>query len=474
MSIYQAPSNTSDIFNNRDYLSLNEVEPDSDGNDNNIDHSNFVIKNTEISVPSVTFLSNNSLQLHAYTDLERSNLNSINTNLANAFTFSSSSTTSNKDFSVSKLIFANNEEQSHAYTSDKNTNLINNTENLSQSFQFNTSFTKFNKNVKLNKIIWGEEPFDIEQNYAYTNEDREKLQNLENYEHNESNAFTVLNTLTADNLILFNGIKQKNYLSQIDEWELITMPFGPANTMLRSINNDMLLATSSSREVQINSSALRLLHPSNGSTFISTNGQTQNFAYTNKDRAQIQNNKINIENLNNSNNKYLFKLNLNSFEFSGHNIISNAHIGNHNSVKDYEISNNLNSNSVTADFFGITVTNNQSYYIVTGDFGILNFLIDINIHNNAMENIRIYLLQTQIIVKTQNNVVDPDSCHVQGHRSTNQPSILYTDFTSNHSHILKYQPSFYGKTIQIRSRVYIQSPPVGTTSMNMIATILKL
>ena len=64
--------------------------------------------------------------------------------------------------------------------------------------------------MKLNKIIWGQEPFDIEQNYAYTNEDREKLQNLENYSHNESNAFTVLNTLTADNLILFNGIKQQN------------------------------------------------------------------------------------------------------------------------------------------------------------------------------------------------------------------------------------------------------------------------
>ena len=91
-----------------------------------------------------------------------------------------------------------------------------------------------------------------------------------------------------------------------------------------------------------------------------------------------------------------------------------------------------------------------------------------------MQNTRVFLLQTQIIVKSENDVVDPDSCHVQGHRSTHQDSILYSDFTCNHSHVLKYQPSFYEKTIEIRSRVYIQTPSVGTTTMGMIATVLKL
>ena len=162
-----------------------------------------------------------------------------------------------------------------------------------------------------------------------------------------------------------------------------------------------------------------------------------------------------------SQSKLYAEFNLNSNAIINRTVSGGISVGSPSHYHDYHLGLDLANEG--QPYFG---TSGQ----ITDDFGILNITTNVTFSNSASDTGYIYRIQSQILVtntaasSTANDYIIYAGPLV-GHKTINTPSVVYVDFTSQNSSMLKYLALYANKYLKIRTYMQIQTPTVGTSSI---------
>jgi len=101
---------------------------------------------------------------------------------------------------------------------------------------------------------------------------------------------------------------------------------------------------------------------------------------------------------------------------------------------------------------------------ISADFGTLHFILNVNYANESDVNSYIFGLQTELIVCDNSGAFVYYRSSRQGHKTTNVPTVVYSNYNVQNSVLLKFRHTWIGKFIRLRTFYHFQVASPSSTS----------
>jgi hypothetical protein len=102
---------------------------------------------------------------------------------------------------------------------------------------------------------------------------------------------------------------------------------------------------------------------------------------------------------------------------------------------------------------------------ISADWGVLNIAYDITYSNSSGSSTSyFYMVQSQIIIEDSAGTLHY-STPLIGIKTSNTPSCVHIGYSLQNNALIKYQSSFLGKFLKIRTQIKILTAPVGTNTL---------
>lgn len=417
----------------------------------------------------IRFNGDASEQYTAFTDIYKNKIDVL-----------SSNDVSFNKLHTNELYFSDNTKQVTAYTLLKDQSLTTNTDKLiihdvsineltattnTHDISINKLETDINNQqqaiININDTNYTQ---DISINYLYSESNKHdaSISEIDTMIYtSNNNVFVESNNdvhINSGNDVYINGTKYGDSTVDLTPMQI---QIDSNTTQINNIALDTQHVTSS-----VGSPYTNIPHITNSSITTAdlsfSNGSYQSTAFTSAIKNQITTNTNDIQTLKtdvfalqDSSQKYFCDIPFGVFEFTGIHPVANSAFGSYDHSYLADIGSQLYSQFPDYPYFSANGS-------IINDFGTLHIISKFNYNSAANLNAYIYMVKISYVIEDSNGTIIYYGPEI-GHRSSNTPSILYSNLTYENSQYIKYISWWSNCKIKIRSRIYIQLPGFGST-----------